>query len=218
MVQDEYNQQVIDFTKVLQNVTSNIASIAVFETFSPTDLWSKSEASINSLRNLAEKLKKNMLILKPEKALTIEQLHKSSILPLKAFRDTLFQEKNDLTSSRFAFEHLRKAIMSCSEFLSLAKTIQENPSPVIKGILDLKEMSGAKEYLATIPIPEALHTKLNYLIRYIDALNISLSNLEKELNTVKKYLTEIQEKSQNFRSTAVKTVEMMKKPTEDNEK
>jgi hypothetical protein len=205
MFRKDYVQRISEFEKALEQIAEVMPREAIFERAAPKDLWSPLEIHITSLKNLAEALKASMLILKPEKTHTIERVFEGVVQPLNAFKETLFQASADTTAnSRRALEHLRKAIVGSYDFLILAKEIRDNPSPAIEEILKLREIYGAKEYISTVPAPEALHIRIIGLIKRAEALDASLKSLEKALDEVKLNLNKIREESLKFRSVPVR--------------
>jgi len=208
MFRKNYVQNISEFENALEQVEAAIPREAIFERTPPKDLWNGLEAPTTLLKNLAEKFKANMLILKPEKTQTIEKLFEGVIQPLNACKETLFQKSTDpIANARHAVEHLRKAMVGGYDFLVLAKEIRDNPSPAIEEILKLREIYGAKEYISTVPAPEALHMRMIGLVRRAEALDASLKNLEKALDEVKLNLNKIREESLKFRSVPVKASE-----------
>ena len=206
MSRKSFGQQIGEFENALEQVTSAIPRDAVFERIPPKELWSKAEAPVTHLKKLAESFKTSLLILKPERAPTIEQLFEALIQPLNAFEEALFQKSTDpLANTKAALEQLRKAMVGGYDFLILAKEIRKAPSPAIKEILKLKEVYGAKEYISSVPVPETLQIRLTNLIRRVEAMSTSLTNLEKALNSVKRNLHDLQEESLKFRSPPVQT-------------
>ena len=204
MVRKSFGQQIGEFENALEQVTSAIPRNAVFERIHPKELWSKAEAPVTRLKSLAESFKASLLILKSEKAPTIEQLFEAMIQPLNAFEETLFQKSTDpMANTKAALEQLRKAMVGGYDFLILAKEIRKAPSPAIKEILKLKEVYGAKEYISSVQVPETLQIRLTSLIRRVEALSTSLTSLEKALNTVKRNLHDLREESLKFRSAPV---------------
>jgi len=206
MARKSFGQQIGEFENALEQVTAAIPRDAMFERMPPEELWSKAEAPVTHLKSLVESFKAYLLILKPEKAPTIEQLFEAMTQPLNAFEEALFQKSTDpMANTKAALEQLRKAIVGGYDFLILAKEIRKAPSPAIKEILRLKEVYGAKDYISSIQVPETLQMRLISLIKRVDALSTSLTNLEKALNSVKRNLHDLQEESQKFRSAPVET-------------
>jgi len=208
MLRKNYVQRIAEFENALEQVAAAIPRDAIFERTPPKDSWTGLEAPIALLKKLAEALKASMLILKPEKTHTIERLFEGIIQPLNAFKETLFQESADpIANSRLALEHLRKAMVGGYDFLVLAKEIRDNTSPAIEEILKLREIYGAKEYISTVPAPETLHMRMIGLVKRAEALDMSLTSLEKALDEVKVNLNKIREESLKFRSAPVKAPE-----------
>lgn len=201
MFHKDYGEQISRFETALGQVSSAIPRDALFERVKPEDLWSKAETPVTMLEDMAENFKESLLVLKPERAPEIERLFAAVNQPLTAFKETLFQEATDpVANTRNALEHLRKAMVSGYDFLILAKEINEHPSPAIQEILKLKEVYEAKEYIATVQVPETIHTRLTGLNQRVEALSSSLSNLEKVLDTVKENLNSLREEAVKFRS------------------
>jgi len=206
MFHKDYGQKINRFETTLGQVASAIPRDAIFERIKPEDLWSKAETPLTMLEDMAENFKESLLILKPEKAPEIERLFSAVNQPLTAFKETLFQETNDpATNTRTALEHLRKAMVGGYDFLILAKEIHEHPSAAIQEILKLKEVYEAKEYIATVQVPETIQTRLTHLNQRVEALSNSLSHLEKALDTVKENLNNLQEEALKFRSAPTET-------------
>jgi len=213
MARKSFGQQIGEFENALEQVTSAVPSDAMFERIPPKELRSKAEAPVTHLKSLAENFKVYLLILKPEKAPTIERLFEAMMQPLNAFEEALFQKSTDsLADTKAALEQLRKAIVGGYDFLILAKEIRKAPSPAIKEILRLKEVYGAKDYISSVQVPETLQIRLTGLIKRVEALSTSLTNLEKALNSVKRNLHDLQEESLKFRSAPVQTY--VQKPPE----
>ncbi len=204
MFRKDYGQQISRFETVLGQVSSAIPRDALFERVKPEDLWSKAKTPVTLLHELAENFKETLLVLKPEKAPEIKRLFVAVNQPLLAFKETLLQETTDpVANTRTALEHLRKAMVGGYDFLILAKEINEHPSPAIQEILKLKEVYQAKEYIATVQVPETFQTRLSGLNQRVEALSLSLLTLEKALNTVKENLNSLREEALKFRSAPV---------------
>lgn len=206
MFHKDYGQRINRFETTLGQVASAIPRDAIFERVKPEDLWSKAETHVTMLQDLAENFKETLSVLKPEKSPEIERLFAAVNQPLTAFKETLFQETTDpVANIRTALEHLRKAMVGGYDFLILAKEINEHPSPAIQEILKLKEVYDAKEYIATVQVPETIQTRLTGLNQRVEALSVSLSNLEKALDTVKENLDSLREEALKFRSAPTET-------------
>jgi len=200
MAIEDYGLNISQFEELLQKITANMASGIIFERLPPSELWSRSETDVTSLRGLAERLKETMLILKPERAPTIEKRFRALLQPLNDFREILFQKSDDpLANSRLALELLRRAVMEGSDFLDVAKEIRKNPSESILAVLKLKEIYGAKEYLSTITIPETVYARFTDLRRNLEDFKIHISDLEQALGELKKHLDSVQEEISKFR-------------------
>jgi len=208
MISEDYGRQIDEFERVLQKFASDITSGAVFERLPPMDLWSRAETPVTNLKNLAEGLKRTMLILKPEKYTEIERFHEALVQPLSAFRDVLFQKTADpAANSRLAMEQLRKAVIAGSDLVVFARDVQKNPSPLIKEVLRLKEVYQTKEYLSTINVPGAFEVNLRSLLGSVEDLISSLDSLEKAIDGARKSLTSLRDESLRFHSAPLEAPE-----------
>ncbi len=198
---EDYGRQLGEFERVLQDIATNIAGGAVFERLPPEELWAKAEGPVTRLRTLAEVFREGMLTLKPERTAAIEGRFEALSHPLSAFKTVLFQKTGDpLANTGLALEQLRKAVAGGSDLLALAKEIRETPSPAIRQILQMREVSESKDYLATVQAPQTLQTRLIILTRHMVALEAALNSLEGALNDVRQRLATLQEESRRFRS------------------
>jgi len=211
MILEDYGHQIDEFERVLQKFASDITSGAVFERLPPMDLWSRAEIPVTNLKNLAEGLKRTMLILKPEKYTEIERFHEALVQPLSAFKDALFQKTTDpAANSRLAMEQLRKAMIAGSDLVVFARDIQKNPSPLIKEVLRLKEVYQTKEYLSTINVPGAFGVNLRSLLKSVENLISSLDSLEKAMDGVRRNLISLRDESLRFHSAPLEASEETK--------
>jgi len=194
LIFEELGRRIGELEAVLQKVATDIASGALLERVQPMDLWNKSEASVTLLKMLAESCREAMTLLKPEKALTVEQRFGALAHPLNVFRDILFQKSNEpLANSRLAFEQLRKALMEGSDFLVLAKEIRSNPSPAIQEILLLREeKKGTRELVNAVSTPET-QLVTPRLLNDVEALRLSVMGMEKALSEVRERLRSVEE-------------------------
>ncbi|RLG98922.1 hypothetical protein DRO28_01855, partial [Candidatus Bathyarchaeota archaeon] len=94
-IHDELNNQIESFEKLAQKVTLEIIDNTVFQKASLSEVRGKAEASINELKDLAYRMKENMLTLKPEKHLTIEKVYRSVVEPLNDFGETISKETGE---------------------------------------------------------------------------------------------------------------------------
>jgi hypothetical protein len=211
---EDYDMSISQFEEILQKITANITSGIVSEKMPPSKIWKRSENDVTSLQSLAEKIKGYMLLLKPEKAPTIEKSTEGLSQPLSNFREILFRESDDpLANSKLALEELRSAVMEGSNLLELAKEINKNPSESISAVLRLKEVYDSKEYLSAIPVPEATHVRFVGLRRNIETLKLSISNLERALVELRRNLQLVVQETSKFRPlTAEKSEEKLAKP------
>lgn len=210
---DDYNQSVSQFEDLLQKITSGMTTGVVFERLPPSELWRRSEADVTSLQSLAEHLKDLMLVLKPEKAPTVEKRAEGLRRPLNNFREVVHRGSEDsMSDSRLALEELRKAVVQGSDFLDLAKEVKQKPSQVITEVLRLREVYDAKEYLSAIPVPEAMHVRFEGLRQNIGKLKLSVSKLEQKLGELRSDLDSVVQETAKFRPLSVE--ESKRKPAD----
>jgi len=215
MIHENYRERIEEFERVLQKVTTDITSGVVFERLPPMDLWKETEAYVTLLGDLAEGCREAMLILKPERAHVVEQRFKAVAQPLSVFKEILFQKTNDpLANSRLALEQLSRAIAGGSDFLILAKEIQESPSPTISEILMLKRVVEAMEPASAVETPETPRLRPARLIWRIEALRASLTSLERALGEAKESLNRLREEILKYGYASVKTSATEKKVSE----
>lgn len=206
MIHEDYGERIEEFERLLQKVATNMASGVLFERLPPMDLWEKTEDHVSRLGDLAKGCRETMLILKPEKAHIVEQRFKAVAQPLGVFKDILFQKTNDpLANSTLALEQLRRAIAGGSDFLILAKEIQQNPSPTISEILMLKRVVETIEPASAVETPETPRLRPARLIWRVEALRASLTSLERALGEAKESLNKLREEILKYGYASVKT-------------
>lgn len=201
MIREDFSRLTKEFEETLQQLASDIAGGVLFERLAPMDLWKRAEASVTRLKDLAEDCKELMLILKPERAIVIEQRFSVFSQGLTNFREILFQTSAEpLANSRLALEQLRGAVADGSEFLLLAKEVNDNPSPLIDEVLRLREALESGGTVVTIEAPESVQPMLERLVRDIEALRSALGALERAVLDVKERVHVLQDDSVKFAS------------------
>ena len=95
MIKEEINEKISEFEEVTQKIASDVASGAIFEKLSPSELLNKTEHYINRLGDLATENEEVMVILKPEKAYTVKALCKKFTQTLTTYKDILLQNSPD---------------------------------------------------------------------------------------------------------------------------
>lgn len=200
MLIEDYSLSINRFEGLLQKITANTTSGILFERLPPSEIWERSETDVTSLQNLVQKLNDYMVTLKPERAPTIEKHTQATLQPLNNFREILFRKSGDPeANSKLALDELRRAVMEGSKMLDLAKEIKDDPSESIVTILKLKEVYDAKEYLSAIPVPEATHVRFVRLKRDIDGLKLSIANLERTLEELRRSLNSVVEEISKYK-------------------
>lgn len=215
MLRGDFDKLAKEFEETLQHLASDVAGGVLFERLAPMDLWKRAEADVSRLGSLAENGKELMLILKPERAIEIEQRFSLFSLGLKNFREILFQNSAEpLANSRLAFEQLRNAVVDGSEFLLLVKEVRDNPSPAIGEVLRLRQVLESGGRVVAIEAPESVQPMLERLIRDIEVLRGALAVLERAVSDVKERVRVLQDDSVRFASSE-KTV-AKKEPAKEN--
>jgi len=199
---EDYSRCISEFEGLLQKIAADITSGVIFERLPPTELWSRAEPLVSSLRSLAERLTESMMLLKPEKTPTIERCLEATVKPLDDFKEVLFQKSDDpLANSGIALEHLRRAMVKGSDLLQLAKAIKARPSEVIMKIMKFKEIYKTKDYISSIPVPEATHIRFMGLKKQLENLRFQISSLERALEELRAQLDAVQNEIARFRPT-----------------
>jgi len=203
MIREEFSKLSKEFEETLQHLATDITAGVLFERLPPMDLWKKAEVSVTRLKDLTESCKDFMLILKPERAVTIEQKFGVVVQGLTNFREILFQNSAEpLANSRLAFEQLRGAVMDASDFLLLVRDVRDNPSPVIVEVLRLREVLEAGGTVVTIEAPESIQPMLERLARNIEGLRDALAVLERAVRDVRERMRVLQDDSVRFGSSS----------------
>ncbi|MGB9741135.1 MAG: hypothetical protein ACP5IM_03285 [Candidatus Bathyarchaeia archaeon] len=196
MIKAEFNDNIQELEALLQKMASDVASDTIYEKLSPQELLSKTEPYIASLRVLIEKSEEFMLILKPERALTIKSMCKRLTQTLANFKEILLQNTADpLANSRLAFEQLRKAVADSSDILFIMREVRDNPSPLIDSILSFKKASENKASVVSIQAREDVEPLVKYVLSRIDDFRALLIILEKKVDEMKQIMRELQEES-----------------------
>jgi len=199
LLREDFNRSAKEFEEMLQQLSANITTGILFERSPPMDLWKHAEADVTRLKDLAERCKEFMLVLKPEKAAVIEQKFGAFFQGLSNFREILFQNSSEpLANSRLAFEQLRGAVVYGSEFLLLMKEVRDNPSPMVVEVLRLREVLASGGRVVTIEVPESVQPMLERLTRDIENLHSALTVLERAVAEVKERVRVLQENSIQF--------------------
>ena len=201
MICDELTRRIEAFEKLSQKITLEIVENTVLQKVSPLEIWRRAELSINELRDLSRSIKDDMLLLKPEKHLTIKKVYQSLNEPLEEFRKILLQETGDAADvSRKAFEKLRGAIINGTEFIVLAKEVAANPSKNIVEIMRLREIAEAKEYISTVSAPETFLARIKVLIDQTEFLESSIKSLESKLESIHAQIEKIKGELKKIRA------------------
>ena len=199
MLIEDFSVNLSKFEELLQEISASTTSGVISERMSPSDIWKKSEADVTTLWNLAEQIKKSMLILKPEKASTIEKRSATMLQSLSKFKEFLFKKGEQALNSKLALDELRRAMIEGSSLLDLAKEIKNNPSEGIVAILKLKEVYDSKEYLSAIPVPEVTYVRFASLKNDMESLKLAVTNLERQLSELRTNLDSVVEEISKFR-------------------
>lgn len=194
MIEEELEARTIEFEQLLQKVASAIASGVLSEKLPPSKLLEKTENYINRLSELATSNQESMLVLKPEKTLTIKAKYRSLAQTLTTFKDILLQNTSDpVANSRLAFEQLRKALTDGSDFLFLMREVRDNPSPLISHMLTFKKVSEKKGSVISIQASRDIQPFIKYVLNHIEGLNAGLTELQKRIDEIKQSVRELQE-------------------------
>jgi septation ring formation regulator EzrA len=181
------------FEKILQKFATEVATGKISERIPPKELLENTKTDINQLLELAEQVKKMLLMLKPEKAYTIERRCQNFTQTLITFKDILLQKTADpLANSRLAFDQLRKALTDGSDFLILTKEIQESPSPLIDTLLKMRLTCETRGQILTIKVPQETKPFFEQFYKQIQTINSSLKTIENALTDIRNCLNTLQ--------------------------
>ena len=201
MIREDFRGSAKTFEETLQQLASDIASGVLFERLAPMELWNRAERSVTRLKDLAENCQELMLILKPERAVEIEQRFSVFSKSITNFREILFQNSAEpWANSRLAIEQLHGTITAGSEFLLLVKEVRDNPSPLIDKVLRLQEALEAGGKVITIEAPENVQPMLERLAKDIGTLRDAMTALERVVSDMKERMRVLQEDSIKFAS------------------
>jgi hypothetical protein len=196
LIKEEFNEKIGEFEGILQKIASDIASGAISERLMPNELFGKIENSINRLKDLAASSGELMVVLKPERAYTINSTCKRLTQALTTVVEILLQNTPEpLANSRLAFEQLRKALSDGSDFLFLMREVRDNPSQLIDAVLNFKRASEAKTSVISIQTKEDVQPLIKYVLTRIDNLRAVLIGLEKNVDEMRQLIRELQEGS-----------------------
>ncbi len=212
---EDFTLKLGQFEEMLQKITSNITSGIISERLAPSEIWKESEEDVTTLRTLGEQIKKSMLVLKPEKAATIEKRSAALLQPLSKFKETLFKKGEQALNSKQALEELRGTVIEGSSFLDLAKEVKNSPSEGIATILKLKEVYDSKEYLSAIPVPEVTYVRLASLKNNIEKLKLAVSGLEHSLSELRTNLDSVVKEISKYRVLPTEKTEENPAETEE---
>jgi hypothetical protein len=196
LIEEELEARTIEFEQLLQKVASAIASGVLTEKLPPSKLLEKTENYINRLSELATSNQESMLVLKPEKTLTIKAKYRSLAQTLATFKDILLQNTSDpVANSSLAFEQLRKALTDGSDFLFLMREVRDNPSPLISHMLTFRKVTEKKGSVISIQASRDIQPFIKYVLNHIEGLNTGMTELQKRIDEIKQSVRELQEGS-----------------------
>lgn len=187
---------------LLQSISSNILSNALYEAAPPSKLLSDSEKYVNIAKKTAEEMKELMLLLKPEREPSIRRAVWEFTQPINNYIETLKNlPEQARNATKQSLEYLRMAVARGQELVSLAKDIAKSPSKGIVEVLRLKEVSESKEYLSKVSVPEAVYVRLEYLKSALEDLKAYISSLERTSKDLLRHIDKIKEEISRFQQS-----------------
>jgi hypothetical protein len=196
LILEEMEARTNEFEQLLEKIATAIASGVFSEKLPPSKLLEKTENYINRLSELATNNQESVLLLKPEKTLTIKAKYEKLSQTLTTFKDILLQNTSDpVANSRLAFEQLRKALTDGSDFLFLTREVRDNPSPLISRMLGFKELAKTSSSRVSIRTSQDAQLLMNYVLKHVEELNTQLTELEDRIREFKQSVRELQERS-----------------------
>lgn len=177
----------------LQSISKNILANVSYESAPPSKLLADSEGYLSSLKGTADEVKNILLVIKPERAPSINKAFKELMQPINAFIRALKEAGETQVASKQLLEHLRSVVKSGQGFVELAREIANNPSKGIMEVLRLREISETKNYISRIHLPEVVQMRLEYLKRSLESFKMHVSRLEESARDLLKYIDWIEE-------------------------
>ncbi|MEM0010852.1 MAG: hypothetical protein QXW39_06770 [Candidatus Bathyarchaeia archaeon] len=183
---------------LLESISKNILANVVYEEAPASKLLADSEGYISELRKIGEEVRNIMLVLKPERAPSIEKAFNGFVKLIDGYVESLKMSERTQTPQKTSLEYLRKIIVQCQSLIDLAKDVAKNPSKSISEVLRLKEISNAKDYISRIHIPEAVDMRLEYFRRSLENFKALVLSLEQSARELLKYMERLEEEISRF--------------------
>ena len=198
---EDFGMKISRSEELLQKISINYLADTMSERLPPKEFWSRSETDIRILKKQTEELRDTMLMLNPEKAVTIKKQSLKILHLLESCEEALLQDKI-LADVVLAVQHLRRAVVESTVFLELANGIKKKPSESIEAVLRLEEVQEAKKYLSNVTVSQTVFARFENLKRSMDSLRDRSISLEKELEEVRKQMNIVQEEISKFEQTS----------------
>lgn len=183
---------------LLESISKNILANVVYEEAPASKLLADSEDYINKLRKIGEEVKDIMLILKPERAPSIEKTFNEFVKLIDGYIESLKTSEKTQGPQKISLECLRKIIVQCQGLIDLAKDVVRAPSKSISEVLRLKEISNAKDYISRIHMPEAVNMRLEYFKRSLENFKALVLSLEQSAKELLKYVERLEDEISRF--------------------
>ena len=128
-----------ELESAVRELAIDITTGTVVDRIPPEKIWEETGERITIVRELVKELREYLTILKPEQVPTIQRRVSSIFERLDIFKESLTGEGAEEGTAKASIDELRKALEEIAEFTSLCREIREDPSEIIKTILELRE-------------------------------------------------------------------------------
>jgi len=161
---ERFGGRIKELEAVVREIAIDTTTGTVVDRLPADQVWEKTGPKVKMVRELINELREYLYVLKPEKVPTIQGRVTSIIEHLDLFEESLTVE-GEADSTQISIDELRKALGEISEFVSLCRAFKEEPSEVIKTILDLRE----NQRTDTVPVTPSKMMRLGGLVKDVQS-------------------------------------------------
>jgi hypothetical protein len=136
---ERFEGRVNELESIVRELAIDITTGTVVDRIPPEKMWEETGERVTIVRELIKELREYITILKPEKVPTIQRRVSGIFERLDIFKESLTGEGAEEGAAKTSIDELRKALEEIAEFTSLCRVIQEDPSEIIRTILELRE-------------------------------------------------------------------------------
>jgi len=162
---ERFGGRITELEAVVREIAIDTTTGTVVDRLPADQVWEKTGPKVKMVRDLINELREYLYVLKPEKVPTIQGRVTSIIEHLDLFEESLTVEGGEADSTQISIDELRKALGEISEFVSLCRAFKEEPSEIIKTILDLRE----NQRTDTVPVTPSKMMRLGELVKNVQS-------------------------------------------------